>query len=458
MIKFGTDGWRAVIGEEFTYDNVRRVALAHAKVLKKRGLNRVFVGYDRRFSSENFALEAYKVFKSMGFEVKISDRAITTPQVSYAVRYLGFDNGVMITASHNPPIYNGYKVKDTFGGSATPSLIGEIEEHIGELPEVENLSVEEEKLGVSERYVSYLRDSVNLGIFNEKSLRVVHDPMHGTSAGLLHSALEGTRQEIIQIRGYRDTLFGGNAPEPVEKNLGVLMDKVRSVDADLGIANDGDGDRIALVDEKGEFVNTQLIYVLLLLHLLRNKGKREGKVVKTVSTSFLVDRICRQEGVELEEVAVGFKNINEVILREKVIFGGEESGGYGFPELLPERDGLLSALMIMEFMLLSEKRLSELIEWVFETYGRAYYKRVDLRVDEGKKAKLKELVNNPPERFAGQSVSRAVTVDGLKLVFSDDSWLLLRASGTEPLIRIYAEAPEERKTERLIEEAREIFS
>jgi phosphomannomutase len=327
-----------------------------------------------------------------------------------------------------------------------------------EPPAIEVSRYEEDKLNVRDRYLSYLRGSVNLEIFNEKSLRLVHDSMHGTSSGLLQEALRDTKQEVIQIRGYRDPLFGGGAPEPVERNLHPLMDKVRSIQADLGVANDGDGDRIALVDERGRFVNTQLIYVLLLLHLIKSKGKKKGKVVKTVSTSFLVDRICREAGIELEEVAVGFKNINEVILREPVIFGGEESGGYGVPELLPQRDGLLPALMILEFMLLQGKRLSELISWVFDTYGRAFYRRQDLRVDEDKKAKLRQLIHNPPDRFAGEKVSRVITTDGLKLVFEDDSWLLLRASGTEPLIRIYAESPSVEKTNKLIEQAKSLFT
>jgi len=282
--------------------------------------------------------------------------------------------------------------------------------------------------------------------------------MYGSSSGLIADALKDTRVEVLNIRSYRDPLFGGHAPEPVEKNLKPLMDKVRATGADIGIANDGDGDRVALVDEKGEFVNTQLVYVLLLLHLIKDKGMRDGIVVKTVSTTYLADRICRAEGIPIKEVPVGFKNINEVILKEKVIFGGEESGGYGIPSFLPERDGLMSALFILEMMLLREKSLSELIEEIFREYGSAYYKRIDFPADERKKERLKELVKNPPESLGGRKVKEAKTIDGLKLVFENESWLLFRPSGTEPLIRVYGEAPDREELENLLKDGVSLLS
>ena len=452
MIKFGTDGWRAVIGDAFTYANVRKVARAHALALKEKGLRRVIVGYDRRFSSEDFALEAYAALKEEGLDVKLSESACTTPMVSYAVKYRGFDGGVMITASHNPPKYNGYKIKESFGGSATPEFIELVE---SKLPEVSDGKADVEKVereDLRKGYLEKLKEFVEVEALRERDLLVVHDPMHGTSAGLLAEALTDTKVKVLTIRGFRDPLFGGSPPEPVEKNLGLLMEKVRALGADLGVANDGDGDRIALVDERGNFINTQLIYALLLLHILKNKGYREGVVVKTVSTTYLANRICRSEGIPIKEVPVGFKNINEVILKEKVIFGGEESGGYGFPAYLPERDGIMSALLVLESMSLADKPISEIIKGIFREYGEAFYKRVDLPADEEKKNKLKELIQNPPERFAGRPVERAITIDGLKLLFSDDSWILFRASGTEPLIRVYAEAPSREEVDKLISE------
>ena len=457
MIKFGTDGWRAVIGNTFTFENLRKVAYAHAKVLQRQGKRRVIVGYDFRFMSEHFALEVYKVFRTLGFECYLVNKACTTPMVSFAVKYMGFDNGIMITASHNPPEYNGYKIKDSFGGSATPDFIAQVEK---ELERVEDLKPEDfkpEYVNVWGEYIRGVKSRVNMELLSQKELLLVHDAMYGSALGTYSHVLSGTKLSVVNIRSYRDPLFGGHPPEPVEKNLQPLFLKVKALNAHLGIANDGDGDRIALVDEKGNFVNAQLIYVLLLYHLLKNKGIKDGIVVKTVSTSFLADRICNSEGVELKEVAVGFKNINEVILKEKVIFGGEESGGYGIIDFLPERDGLFSGLNLLELIILKDKPLSEIIEDLFKEYGTAYYKRVDFHAEEEKKQKLKELIKNPPEKLGDFKVSKVITLDGLKLVFEGDGWVLFRASGTEPLIRVYAEMPTQEQLERVLEEAIKLF-
>ena len=458
MIKFGTDGWRSVIGDGFTFSNVRRVARAHARVIRDNGYKRVIVGYDWRFSSEDFAVEVCRVMKEEGLDVKMTSRACTTPMVSYAVKYLGFDNGVMITASHNPPNYNGYKIKDSFGGSATPQFVKAVESYLEDTNDKPAKDWDPDLIDLEDKYLSTLRDQINLELFREKPLRVIHDAMFGTSSSLLAKALQDTGVEVVGIRSHRDCLFGGHAPEPVEKNLKPLMEKVRTLSANIGIANDGDGDRIALVDEKGNFVNSQLIYVLLLLHLIKHKGIRDGIVIKTVSTTYLADRICKEEGIELREVPVGFKNINELILKERVIFGGEESGGYGIPSYLPERDGIMSALFILELMILKDKPLSEIIEEVFNTYGRAYYKRVDFPADEGIKAKLKSLIERPPSAVGGNRVKESLTIDGLKLIFENDSWILFRASGTEPLIRVYAEAPSESDLDALIKAGTSLLS
>jgi len=457
MIKFGTDGWRAIIGDTFIFSNVSRVSKAHAKVLKKIEARRVIVGYDHRFLSEEFAKKVYDVFKSEGFEVLMTKTPVTTPQLSFSVKYMGFDGGVMITASHNPPQYNGYKIKEGFGGSATPSFVALVEK---ELPNVETEPVgeyKEEWIDIRHEYIRKVREYLNMELFREKEIVVVHDAMYGTSAGLLRDALRDTRIEVLDIRNWRDPLFGGHPPEPIDKYLGVLKEKVRAVGAEVGVANDGDGDRVAFVDEKGNFVNSQMVYVLLLLHLIRNKGLKKGSVVKTVSTTYLADRICQKEGIELREVPVGFKNINEVILKEKVIFGGEESGGYGFPDFLPERDGLLSALYILEYMLLAGKPISEIIKEIMAEYGSAYYKRIDIHADSSMKDQLKRMVENPPDSLGRYKVTKTLTVDGLKLVFKDDSWILFRASGTEPLIRIYAETPSPEQTEELISEGKKLF-
>ncbi|MFN3471695.1 MAG: phosphoglucomutase/phosphomannomutase family protein [Aquificaceae bacterium] len=455
MIKFGTDGWRAIIGEGFTFENVRRVAYAHAKVLQKQGKKKVIVGYDNRFMSEHFALEVYKVFRTLGFECYLANKACTTPMVSFAVKYMGFDNGVMITASHNPPEYNGYKIKDYFGGSATPEFISEVEREISE--DIKPEGFKPEYVNLWGEYMREVKGRINMELLSQRDMLLIHDAMYGSALGTYSHVLTGTRASVVNIRSYRDPLFGGQAPEPVERNLQPLLFKVRSLGADLGIANDGDGDRIALVDEKGNFVNSQLIYVLLLYHLLKNKGLRDGIVVKTVSTTYLTDRICRSFGVDLKEVAVGFKNINQIILREKVIFGGEESGGYGIVSFLPERDGLFTGLNLLELIAIKDRLLSEIIGELFKEYGEAYYRRIDLHAEEDKKERLRGLIKNTPERLGDFKVLKVNTLDGLKLVFEDDGWLLFRASGTEPLIRIYAEMPSQEKVDMVLKEAVKLF-
>lgn len=455
-IRFGTDGWRAVIGDQFTFENVRKVAYAHGLVLQEKGKKRVVVGYDRRFLSKEFAQEVCKVFLTLGLEAYLSEEECTTPMVSFGVKYLGFDGGVMITASHNPSKYNGYKIKESFGGSAREEFVKKVEELANRTQEVKVDNKKPELIDLKGPYIKKVQELINLGLFEEEDL-LVHDAMYGSSAGLFSEALLNTPISVVGIRTKRDPLFGGHPPEPIEKYLGPLFDKVRALGARVGIANDGDGDRIAFCDEKGNFVNTQLIYVLLLLHLLKNKGLKDGVVVKTVSTSYLVDRICRAEGVKLLEVPVGFKHINDVLFREKVIFGGEESGGYGIIHFLPERDGLFSGLSLLELLYTKGKSLSQIVEEVFETYGSAYYLRHDLHAEEEKKNKLKELIKNPPSQIGGFKVKEVITKDGLKLVFEGDGWLLLRASGTEPLIRVYVEMPTQEQAKEVLKSALEML-
>ncbi len=451
MVKFGTDGWRGIIAEDFTFENVRKVALAHAKVLKEEGKSSVLIGYDNRFLSEEFAREVAKVFCGLDFKVYLSVGPCTTPMVSFGVKYLGFDGGVMITASHNPPHYNGYKIKESFGGSATKEFIKKVEENFGEEPK--SLKENYQRIDLKGEYLKKVLEFFELETF--ENFKLIHDCMHGTSRGLFCS-LEGL--EVLEIRNKRDALFGGIAPEPVERNLKPLMKKVRALNFDLGVANDGDGDRLALCDEGGNYLNPQIIYALILLHLLRNRRERDGVVVKTVSTTFLANRICKKEGVELKEVGVGFKNVNEVILKEKVIFGGEESGGFGFPKFLPERDGFFSALLILEFLKLRGVSLSSLVREVLEEFGNSYYTRKDLRVSEEVLRRFSELLREPPRSLGGFKVKKINKKDGIKFILEDDSWLLLRKSGTEPLLRLYCEGESREEVEELIKEGLKLLN
>ena len=458
MIKFGTDGWRAIIGFEFSQDNIVKVAKAHAKALKKHGLNKVIVGYDHRFLGERFAILVANVMKTEGIEADVTKEAVSTPNISFAVKYMGYNQGVMITASHNPYYYNGYKIKESFGGSATPEFINEVEDEIKNIKDVDFKEHNIKRVDIISQYIEKTTSNISKNILLEKELNIVHDSMYGPAFKYYLEAFKDKKLNLFSIRHHKDALFGEGAPEPVEKNLSILKDKVKTVKANLGIANDGDGDRIALVDENGEFVNSQLVYVLLMMHIIKNKGIRNGAVVKTVSTSFLVDRICKDFDIEVEETPVGFKYINEIVLKKDVIFGGEESGGYGFPFFLPERDGFLSGLFIIEMMLLEDKSLSAIIKDIFNKYGEAYYNRVDLKVEEHIKDRLKNLIKNPPDVLEDIKVQKVNTKDGLKLIFEDDSWVLLRASGTEPLIRIYAEASSKDLLNTLLLKAQKLVS
>lgn len=440
MIKFGTDGWRAIIGFDFTKDNLIKVTKAHAIVLKAKSMNKVIIGYDHRFLGEKFAILVANVMKTEGIEADVSKEAVTTPNVSFAVKYMGYDQGVMITASHNPYYYSGYKIKESFGGSATVDFIKQVEDNIHLINDLNFKEYDIKRVDISSEYINSALKNVAYEIFNKEEITLIHDSMYGPSFKYYEEAFKNSKTNIYCIRHHKDALFGDGAPEPVEKNLTLLKEKVRSLSANLGIVNDGDGDRIALVDELGEFVNSQLVYVLLMMHIIKNKGIRDGLVVKTVSTSFLVDRICKDFGIEVYETPVGFKYINEVVLKHNVIFGGEESGGYGFPFFLPERDGFISGLFILEMILLEDKSLSYIIKHIFDKYGNAYYNRVDLKVEEHIKDRLKAITKNPPSKLGNYNVKDINTKDGLKLIFEDGSWVLFRASGTEPLVRIYAEA------------------
>ncbi len=455
-IKFGTDGWRAIIAEEFTYDNVAKVSQAHADHLKEKNGKKVVIGYDPRFMSEDFAKVSAEVFASNGFEVIVSKGVCTTPALSLAAKDFGADEGVMITASHNGYRYNGYKIKGGYGGPGTPEIISSVEEKIGKSePKTGNTNWEE--YDFTQHYLDKLKTYLIPNIFSQKQEKVVHDPMHGASMGLLNKILEGTLIDVIEINHYRDAFFGGHHPEPIEKNLSLLKGKTVATESILGIANDGDGDRVGIVDEAGEFVSTQLGYVLLLLHTIRNK-KYPGSVVKTVSTSYLVDRICQKEGRKLHKTPVGFKYVADIMLKEQVAFGGEESGGYGFGFHIPERDGLLSGLMILEMVQLHGKPLTEIIQDVFNEFGTAYYERIDLKVvgDQGREL-VKKLRGEPLSELAGMKVKEVDLTDGVKLIFEDDAWLLFRASGTEPVLRIYAEAPTKDELKKLLEEGQKLI-
>ncbi|NPA51604.1 MAG: phosphoglucomutase/phosphomannomutase family protein [Aquificae bacterium] len=457
MIKFGTDGWRAVIAQEFTFENLKKVAQAHAEHIKDKGGKKVAVGYDTRFMSEEFAKSVAEIFCSNNLQVIMSKSFCSTPALSLVTRDFDCDEGVMITASHNTYQYNGYKIKGGYGGPATPEIIADVESRIDTVP-IKEGKRDWEEMDFNSYYIDKLKSYLLGELFKQHHNKVVHDSMHGATIGYLSRVLDETFLEVIEINNFRDAFFGFHHPEPIEKNLQLLMAKVLATESLIGIANDGDGDRVGIVAEDGEFVSTQIVFSLLLLHLIRNK-KIPGAVVKTVSTSYLVDRICKKEGRKLYKTPVGFKYIADIMLKEKVAFGGEESGGYGFGFHIPERDGLLSGLMILELILLKDKPITDIIKQLYDEFGTAFYKRIDIKVTGNLGRELVEkLRKNPPDMFAGKKVREIDTTDGIKLIFEDDSWILFRASGTEPVLRIYAEAPSKEELNRLIEEGKKLIN
>jgi len=406
--------------------------------------------------SSDYAELVAEVFSSNGFGVILSNSVCTTPALSYAVVHLKADEGVMITASHNGYKYNGYKIKGSYGGPATPEIIKSVEDRIGK-NEVKTGKKDWQLFDVNSLYLNTIKSYFDYSIFKQKELKLVHDPMFATSIGMYNKLLEDTFIDVIQTNHFKDPYFGFHHPEPIDKNLSLLKAKVIATEADIGIANDGDSDRVGVVAEDGEFVNTQIAYALLLLRTVRNR-KTKGSVVKTVSTTYLVDRIAKKENIKLHKTPVGFKYVADIMLKEQVAFGGEESGGYGFGFHIPERDGILSGMLFLEMMMLYGKPLTEIIKDLFKEFGESCYKREDLKVEGDKGIKLVEdLKNKEIKEFAGLKVKEKDLTDGVKLIFEDDSWILFRASGTEPVLRIYVETPKSELTERVLNEGKQLI-
>lgn len=460
MIKFGTDGWRAVISDEFTFENVRVVAQSIADyVLDTTGGQPVIaIGYDTRFLSDKFAQDCAKVLAANGIKVLLSDKITPTPTLSYAVKNRRATGGIVITASHNPYQYNGIKYKAGYGGSALPDMISQIERRLySQKPKTMNLeeAVTQGSIqyfNAEEEYYDQLRSLVDLQKIVQAGLRVIIDPMHGAGAGFIKRLLASEGMEVMEVRGLHNPLFGGVNPEPIRQNLQVLVDAVGKQKAHAGFATDGDADRIGVVDARGEFVNSHIIYALLLRFLISEK-KWSGGVVKTFSTSQMIDKLASEFGIPVFETPIGFKYICELFLKEDILLGGEESGGLGFKNHIPERDGILSSLLLMEIMATYGKNLGEIISEMMQKIGHYYYERVDLHLKREIMASAMEaLKKNQPQEFVGVKVKEKLTLDGTKFMLEDGSWILFRASGTEPVVRVYAEAGSIKKVQALITE------
>jgi phosphomannomutase len=476
-IRFGTDGWRALIAREFTFENLERVAQGYAEFLKRGGSAsedtadavsqttrpqdsqqthpHVVVGYDRRFLSEQFARRAAEVLAGNGARVALFDTDVPTPLVSWAVRERGAAGGVVITASHNPPSFNGFKIKAPWGGSATPettvaveSLVDAASRQLADLP-----ADASEGLATSiESYRRQVASYVDLERLRAARGRVVVDPMHGAGGRWVESFLKGGALEAETIRAERDVLFGGVDPEPIDRNLGALKSRVREARALVGLATDGDADRVGAVSETGETMTMHEVVPVLLLHLARTRGMTGG-VVRTFSQSVLLRRVAAALGLKLYETPVGFKYIADLMLREDVLIGAEESGGVGVKGHLPERDGILNSLLFLEAVVASGKTPTELVREVHKEFGEFYFGRRDLHLDVARGLALVEtLATHPPAKIGADAVTSVETTDGTKLVFGDESWLMFRQSGTEPVLRVYAEATSVAKMNELLAE------
>ena len=465
-IRFGTDGWRDVIADGFTFQRVRVVAWALARYLQQVGWAErgLAVGYDARFLSDRFARAVAEVACGCGLSVHLPARHLPTPALAaYVVRH-GLGGGVMVTASHNPPEFNGLKFKPPYGGSATTAITGPLQEEAnrllaqGDEPPAADLEAAARAGRVrtwqpEPEYLEVLLPRVDRELIRRASLAVVADPMHGAARLVLAEALrQAGCREVYLIRGDHNPAFGGVNPEPIEANLTPLVQAVRErPGVAAGLAVDGDGDRIGAVDEQGRFVNAHQIFALLLVHLVERRGLR-GRVVRTVNTTSMVDRLARQYGLELVETPVGFKHVGEQMLAGDVLIGGEESGGIGIAGHLPERDGVLAALLLVEAMAATGRRLGELVADLERRVGPHAYGRLDIPAGDSQRARLQErLASWRPARLDGARVVDVRDVDGVKLLLEDGSWLMVRVSGTEPLVRVYAEAASPDAIRRLLD-------
>jgi phosphomannomutase len=487
-VRFGTDGWRAPIADEFTFENVERVAQAYADFVKQqqtqaaqaaskkkaqprksdsRALDaeartrtttarpHVVVGYDRRFLSESFAARAAEVLAGNEIEVSLFDTDVPTPLVSWAVRERAAAGGVVITASHNPPHFNGFKIKAPWGGSATAETTVVVEMLLDANP-VQLASLSEgarEGLGPQvESYREQVASYVNLEQIRAKRARVVVDSMHGSGGRWVEGFLKGGRLAAETIRFERDAFFGGVSPEPIDRNLAPLKERVKERRALVGLATDGDADRVGAVNERGETMTMHEVVPLVLLHLARVRGMTGG-VVRTFSQSVLLNRIAAAHGLALYETPVGFKYVADLMLREDILIGAEESGGIGVRGHLPERDGILNSLLFLEAVVASGKTPTELVSEMHREFGEFYFGRRDLHIEVARGlALVGSLATKPPASIGRHPIKTVETLDGAKLIFGDESWLLFRQSGTEPVLRVYAEATSKELTHALLEE------
>lgn len=460
LITFGTDGWRAIIGDGFTLDNLERVCRATAEwVLDIHGEGAsVLIGYDTRFRGRDFARHTARVMASMGVKAVVSDTHAPTPAVSWGTKHFGHKAGIVITASHNPPEYSGFKIKAHFGGPALPDMIADVERRIKPFEEYGYESFETyaeqgliEVQPVRQAYIDHIRSLVDIDAIREAGIKIVHDAMFGAGQGILSELLGSDR--VVEHRNTINPGFEGTPPEPIERNLNALREMITTGGCDAAIANDGDADRIGMADEHGDFVDSHHL-LALLVDYLHNDRHLTGRIVKTFSTTTMLDKMAEDLGLGLTTTKIGFKYIGGEFLEGDVLVGGEESGGMAVMGHVPERDGIYIGLVILEMMARRGKELSRLVSDLHDRYGKHAFARTDKHTSpERKEAVLIRLAEQGGlAEVAGKSVSESASLDGFKY-YTEDGWLLVRPSGTEPVLRIYAEASSGETAEAMVADA-----
>ena len=460
QIKFGTDGWRAVIGEDFTFTNVARVAQAAADYWSAHPAagteKRVIVGYDRRFLSDQFGRCAAEVLAANDFKVVLTPVPTPTPSVSFAVKHQRAVGGVMITASHNPPIFNGFKLKSDYGGSSDPATCNAVEGFLDRSavrtrPLAEALREKQVVVAdVRPAHYAALKRLVDFKRISKSRLRFAHDALFGVGAGCFEQLLAGTTCKVTTLNGGHDPFFGGINPEPIERNYARSQAFLRRHPHDICLVTDGDADRVGGMDGRGRYISTHQLICLLLRHFIVNRQGR-GRVVKALTATSMVDKMCAAYGLVLTETGVGFKYICAEMLKGDVLLGAEESGGIGFQDHIPERDGIAAGLLLLEMLAVERKPVRKLLAVLTRQFGPHEYGRIDTHYPLEKRAALMEfLKSRPPSKLLRSPMAEVKSYDGVKFVARDTSWLMLRGSGTEPILRIYTEARSQADVRKLL--------
>lgn len=456
-IRFGTSGWRAIIADEFTFENVRKVTEAICSYLKENAGEvgkTLIIGHDSRFMGEIFSKVAAEIAKNKGFRVLLCNHPTPTPTISHAIRDQKAAGAINFTASHNPPEYQGIKFSTSDGAPALPEITKQIESNYDSGAKVEDASGGSiEDFDPRTAYLEDLKTKINFKAIADAKGKYAYDPLWGTGRGYLDKILRDDGLECETIHDWRDVTFGGQPPEPGEEHIGELIEKVKTSDLTLGLATDGDGDRFGVTDSNGEFITANQLVSLLTDYLFESRGWREG-VARSVATTHMIDRVAENRGIKLYETPVGFKYIGELINEDKIILGGEESAGLSIKGHFPEKDGILACLLAAEAVAVRGKSLTEQLEELYSRVGKLESGRIGVKLTDEVSKSLKEKLAEEPTEIEGKKIEKINRIDGVKFIFTDGSWMLMRPSGTEPLVRIYAESESKEDLEVLLEQGR----